>query len=189
MSQSHLELHQNLPGEPRRGFLTHILAASIGLLVGAVPTLTGLAFFLDPIMRKKKGAAGDGFLKMPVTLEALEINGQPQLVKIIMDRVDAWNTYLNQPVGSAYLRRTEKDKVVAFNSICPHLGCMVDYKPADRNYYCPCHASAFDEGGTRLNEIPPRGLDALDVQIRNGTEVWVKFQSFRATTPDKIPVG
>ena len=109
MSQPHPELNH---GEPRRGFLTHMFAAGIGLLVGTVPALAGLAFFLDPIVRKKKGVSGDGFLKMPVALQALEINGEPQLVKIIMDKVDAWNTYLNQPVGSVYLRRTDKDKVV-----------------------------------------------------------------------------
>jgi menaquinol-cytochrome c reductase iron-sulfur subunit len=34
----------------------------------------------------------------------------------------------------------------------------------------------------------PRGLDDLVVEIRNGTEVWVKFQNFRAGTHDKIPV-
>ncbi len=176
-------------GEPRRGFLTHILAAGIGLLVGTVPVLAGLAFFLDPLMRKKAGAAGDGFLKMPVTLEALEVNGEPQLVKIIMDKVDAWNTYLQQPVGSAYLRRTDKDKVVAFNSRCPHLGCTVDYKTAEKIYFCPCHASAFAVDGQKQNEIPPRGLDTLDVEVRNGSEIWVKFQQFRAGPSDKIPVG
>lgn len=189
MSQPHLELHESPPGKPRRSFMTQILAAGIGLLVGAVPAVSGLAFFLDPLMRKKKGGGGDGFLKMPVTLEGLEINGEPQLVKIIMDKVDAWNTYLNQPVGSAYLRRTDKDKVVAFNSRCTHLGCTVDYKPADNHYFCPCHASAFGEDGQKQNEIPPRDLDSLEVQIRNGNEVWVKFQNFRATTPEKIPVG
>ena len=186
MSQPHPELNH---GEPRRGFLTHMFAAGIGLLVGTVPALAGLAFFLDPIVRKKKGVSGDGFLKMPVALQALEINGEPQLVKIIMDKVDAWNTYLNQPVGSVYLRRTDKDKVIAFNSRCPHLGCSVDYKSADKIYFCPCHTSTFGMDGRKQNEIPPRGLDALEVQIRNGTEVWLKFQNFRATTPDKIPVG
>lgn len=176
-------------GEPRRGFLTHVLAAGIGLLVGTVPALAGLAFFLDPLMRKKKGGGGDGFLKMPVALEALEINGEPQLVKIIMDKVDAWNTYLKQPVGAVYLRRTDKDKVVAFNSRCPHLGCAVDYKPSDKIYFCPCHTSAFGLDGNKMNDIPPRHLDALDVEIRNGTEVWLKFQNFRATTAEKIPVA
>ena len=186
MPQPHPELNR---GEPRRGFLTHVFAAGIGLLVGTVPALAGLAFFLDPILRKKKGGGGDGFLRMPVALEALEINGEPQLVKIIMDKVDAWNTYFNQPVGTVYLRRTDTDKVVAFNSICPHLGCTVDYKPAEKHYFCPCHTSTFGVDGVMQNDIPPRDLDALEVQIRNKTEVWVKFQNFRAKTPEKIPVG
>lgn len=189
MSQPHLDLNAPPSSEPRRSFMTHILAAGIGLLVGAVPACAGLAFFLDPLMRKKKGASGDGFIKMPVALDALEPNGAPQLVKIIMDKVDAWNTYLKQPVGAVYLRRTATDKIVAFNSRCPHLGCAVDYKPSDEVYFCPCHTSEFHLTGEPKNKIPPRALDSLDVQIRNGTEVWVKFQNFRATTPDKIPVG
>ncbi|MFM9963614.1 MAG: ubiquinol-cytochrome c reductase iron-sulfur subunit [Planctomycetaceae bacterium] len=189
MSPSPIELQDRPSGEPRRGFMTHILAAGIGLVVGAVPALSGLAFFLDPLMRKKTGGSGDGFLKMPVALEALEINGEPQLVKIIMDKVDAWNTYLKQPVGAVYLRRTDKDKVVAFNSRCPHLGCAVDYKPSEKHYFCPCHTSTFGVDGVKQNEIPPRDLDALEVEIRNGSEVWLKYQNFRATTPAKIPVG
>ncbi len=189
MSQPHLDLHQTPSGEPRRGFMTHILAAGIGLLVGAVPAVSGLAFFLDPLMRKKKDGSGDGFLKMPVSLEALEVNGEPQLVKIIMNKVDAWNTYLNQPVGAVYLRRADKETIVAFNSRCPHLGCAVDYKPSEKHYFCPCHTSTFGVDGVKQNEIPPRDLDALEVQIRNGGEVWLKFQNFRATTPEKIPVG
>ena len=169
--------------------MTRIFAAGIGLLVGAVPACAGLAFFLDPLMRKKKEGNGDGFLKTQVALDALEINGDPQLVKIIMDKVDAWNKYLNQPVGAVYLRRTDKDKVVAFNSRCPHLGCAVDYKPLEQHYFCPCHTSTFDMDGQMQNDIPPRDLDNLEVQIRNGREIWLKFQNFRATTPEKIPVG
>lgn len=189
MSQPHLDFHDSPPGEPRRGFIIHILAAGIGLLVGTVPALAGLAFFLDPLVRKKTGSSGDGLLKMPVALEALEINGEPQLVKIVMDKVDAWNTYLKQPVGAVYLRRIDKDKVVAFNSRCPHLGCAVDYKPAEQHYFCPCHTSTFGMDGIKQNEIPPRDLDALDVEIRNGNEIWLKYQNFRATTAEKIPVG
>lgn len=181
--------HAVEPDDHRRGFLTRFLAAGIGLLVGAVPALAGLAFFLDPLTRKKAGSSGDGFIKLPVALDALEINGEPQLVKILMDRVDAWNTYLRQPVGAVYLRRTDQNQVVAFNSRCPHLGCAVDYKPAEQHFFCPCHTSTFGLDGAKQNEIPPRNLDSLDVEIRNGQEIWLRFQNFRATTPEKIPVG
>ena len=173
MTQS--ELHHSPSGEPRRGFLTHILAAGIGLLVGTVPVLSGLAFFLDPLMRKRSGVGGDGFVKMPMTIDALK-DGEPQFVKIIMDKVDAWNTYLKQPVGSVFLRWTDQEKVVAFNSRCPHLGCTVDYKPIEKIYFCPCHASAFSKDGHKQNDIPPRDLDSLRVEVRNGSEIWVQFQ-------------
>ena len=33
----------------------------------------------------------------------------------------------------------------------------------------------------------PRGLDELEVEIRNKSEVWVKFRNFRAGVPEKIP--
>ncbi len=187
--------HPVVPGRPadspptRRGFMAQFLAAAIGCLVGAVPFVSGLLFFLDPLMRQRKKGRGDGFLKMPITLDALEIEGAPQLVKIAMDRVDAWSTYRNQPVGAVYLRRTDEDKVVAFNQRCPHLGCAVDYRPAHHDYFCPCHTSNYELSGEKINDIPPRGLDALNVEIRNKTEVWVKFQNFRATTPEKIPVA
>ena len=62
-------------------------------------------------------------------------------------------------------------------------------KPAEKIYFCPCHTSEFKLDGTKQNDIPPRHLDTLEIQIRNGGEVWLKFQNFRATTPEKIPVG
>src|SRR5712691_1520387 len=153
--------HDDLSGENRRGFLTHFLAAAIAGLVGVVPLMSGLMFFLDPLMRQRKGAAGDGFLKLPISLDALTINGEPQLCKISMDRVDAWNTFRSQPVGAVFLRRVDKDKVVAFNQRCPHLGCAVDYRPGSQGYYCPCHTSEFTLDGEKKNVIPPRGLDSL----------------------------
>ena len=188
MSHSQSDLNHTEPyAEGRRGFITHVLTAAIGGFVGLVPFASGLCFFLDPLIRKRKGGSGDGFVKLQITVEALELNGDPQLVKIIMDKVDAWNTYRNQPVGAVFVRRVAADKVVVFNQRCPHLGCAVDYK--EKKYSCPCHTSEFDLAGARQNKIPPRGLDELEVSIRNNTEVWVKFQHFRATTPEKIPVG
>lgn len=190
MSHAQSDPKHNEPyAEGRRGFMTHVLAAAIGGFVGLVPFASGLAFFLDPLIRKRSGGSGDGFVKLPISVDGLEVNGEPQLVKIMMPRVDAWNTYGNQPVGAVFLRRVAADKVIVFNQRCPHLGCAVDYKPAEKSYSCPCHTSNFGLDGAKVNDIPPRGLDELEVSIRNNTEVWVKFQNFRATTSEKIPVS
>src|SRR5581483_1471657 len=91
--------------------------------------------------------------------------------------------------GAVYLRRTKDDKITALNVLCPHAGCFVDYMPGKGNYLCPCHVSSFTiEGKIDSPGSPsPRGLDELEVQVRN-TEVWVVFQNFQAGRPEKVPV-
>ncbi len=180
---------------PRRNFLAKALAVVIGSAIVILPTAAGLAFFLDPLLRKR-GSAGatearrdaEGFL--PVTpLAAVPSDGRPQIFTVYDDTVDAWNKFANQPVGRVFLRRLPDGTVTAFNVRCPHLGCAVDYRPSQNDYLCPCHMSAFNLEGQKQNEIPPRNLDALDVKIKNKSEVWVRYQVFKAGTPDRIAVS
>ncbi|WP_343537785.1 FAD-dependent oxidoreductase [Sphingobacterium thalpophilum] len=34
---------------------------------------------------------------------------------------------------------------------CPHMGCMVNWNPAEKSWDCPCHGSRFDIDGKLLN--------------------------------------
>ena len=103
----------------------------------------------------------------------------------------AWNRMPEVPIGAVYLRRTPDHKIKAFNVVCPHLGCPVDYDPASKGFSCPCHNSAFGLDGRISNPQSPsaRGLDELPVEIRNDNEIWIKFQNFRASTKEKIPLA
>jgi Rieske Fe-S protein len=191
-----------LPDQPRRGFFASAAAIVIGGVVGLVPLVTGTLFFLDPLLRKKAkadaGKEGDqGFVKVDVTLEQLKAAKQPIQVPIISTRVDKWNLYPDQPIGSVYLQLGEDGQTLAaFNVTCPHLGCAVEFReiPVDktREFYCPCHASAFTLDGKKKNEIPPRDLDSVEVKVvkndQGVDEVWVKYQEFRATLSEKVPV-
>jgi menaquinol-cytochrome c reductase iron-sulfur subunit len=180
---------------PRRTFLAKALAFVTGGALVALPTAAGLAFFLDPLLRKRGAAGGaagrrdaEGFL--PVTaLAAVPSDGRPQIFTVYDDTVDAWNKFANQPVGRVFLRRLPDGSVTAFNVRCPHLGCAVDYRPSQNDYLCPCHMSAFDLDGHKKNEIPPRNLDSLDVKVKDHTEVWVRYQVFKAGTPDRIVIS
>ena len=182
-------------GGPRRNFLAKALAVVIGGAIVILPTAAGLAFFLDPLLRKRGSAGGaearrdaEGFL--PVTpLAAVPSDGRPQIFTVYDDTIDAWNKFANQPVGRVFLRRLPDGTVTAFNVRCPHLGCAVDYRPSQNDYLCPCHMSAFDLDGQKQNEIPPRNLDSLDVKIKDKNEVWVRYQVFKAGTPDRIVVS
>jgi Rieske Fe-S protein len=111
---------------------------------------------------------------------------------VIADQVDAWNKFPNVAVGAVYLRKVGANKVEALNVTCPHAGCPVEYKAAGGNFLCPCHDSRFNLDGTLVagaRSPSPRRMDALDVEIRGQTEVWVKFQNFEAGNSERIPVA
>ncbi len=179
------------PEEPRRSFFASAAAMVIGGIVGVVPMIAGLLFFLDPLIRRKaKGSVGgdEGFIKVKITKAELKKAGVPVKVPIIASKVDKWNRYPIQPIGSVYLQLAEDgETILAFNVTCPHLGCSVEFRKEETDYYCPCHTSAFALDGEKKNKIPPRGMDSLEVKEEND-EIWVKYQEFRATLGEKVPV-
>ncbi len=176
---------------PRRSFVLRAATACVAALVGLVPAVLAGGFALGPILKRKiKGGnstAEDGFLPLGIGLSALPDDGRPQSFTVRADRVDAWNFYPRQPIGKVWLRRLPGDQLIAFNMICPHLGCDIDFRSAQSDFYCPCHASRFDLDGKRENQIPPRNMDTLPTRIVNG-QIEVKFQNFRGATADKVPV-
>ncbi len=175
------------PGEgaPRRTFLTALGAMILGGLASVPPMLAGVITLFDPL---RPGRHGTTATVMVTRLGVLPENGVPQKVTVTADRVDAWTTYKNTPVGAVYLRRTEEDGVEALNVVCPHAGCFVGVAPDRTHFACPCHRSRFELDGTRTDGPSPRNMDSLDVEVRNGDEIWVQYQNFLPGTGEKIPV-
>jgi menaquinol-cytochrome c reductase iron-sulfur subunit len=181
-----LPTHQQPPTD-RRGFFQEALAVAIGAVLTLVPVAAGLSVFLDPLRRKS--AARENFIKI-ATLDALPGDGVPRKFPVLASRTDAWNKYINVPIGAVYLRRADGNQVQALNVVCPHAGCFVDFSAERGNFLCPCHNSAFSVEGTLKQGSPsPRSLDDLKVEIRNENEVWVAFQNFEAGRPDKVPLA
>ncbi len=185
-SESSPAPHEAVP--PRRSFLTQAAAIVVGGLAGLAPLATGVMFFLDPILKRRdKGDGSDGFLRA-ASVSELPTNGTPERFVLRADIRDAWNLYRNRVLGSVYLRLMPNGQVIAFNDTCTHLGCKVDYQASNKRFFCPCHQSAFDMDGKKQNQTPPRDMDELKVEIRDG-EVFVKYQNFRTATPDKKPIA
>jgi len=170
--------------EPRRGFFAKLTALAVAAAAYAVPAVTGLVAFLNPL--RVKGQSGEP-LRL-ATLETLPADGTPRKCPVIMDRTDAWNKFPKEPVGAVFLRRTGETQVEAIHVVCPHAGCFVQYDAEKNIFFCPCHSASFDLTGKRLDETSPspRDLDTLEVEIRNGNEVWVKFQNFSTGIPQKV---
>ena len=171
--------------EPRRTFLTHISALFVGGAALLAPVLAGVGALLDPLRR---GSRDRGLVRV-TRLGAIPESGIPKRFAIETDKVDAWTTYQDTPVGAVYLRRTAEG-VLALNVVCPHAGCFVGIASDNSRFACPCHKSSFDLDG-RIDDPgspAPRGMDSLEVEIRNGDEVWVRFQNFLPGREDKTPV-
>jgi menaquinol-cytochrome c reductase iron-sulfur subunit len=167
----------------RRGFLGKMLALGGGAVALAVPGLTALAAFLNPW--RQKAEAGKSICVG--RLDALPVD-KPQRVPVVADRSDAWNRYPAEPIGVVFLCRRADGQVLALQSICPHNGGCVSFNEKENAFWCPAHGALFDIEGRRTqpNSISPRDLDTLEVEVRNGNEVWVKYERFRDGIAEKI---
>lgn len=166
---------------PRRSFLKQAITVAIGSVVVAVPALTGLFVFLDPLRRR----GGEATFTPVARLDALPVDGTPVKFQVPVERVDAWNR--SRAFEALYVCRAG-DRVVAFSVKCPHAGCPVDWA-ADQTFKCPCHNSVFNADGTmREGSVSPRGMDELEVDpaALEGGVVSVKYQDFLAGTHEKI---
>jgi menaquinol-cytochrome c reductase iron-sulfur subunit len=171
----------------RRGFLKKAAAACLSGLAMLAPLVSGLMVIFDPLRRKSEQNA----LVLVTRLHSLPEDGLPRKFVVISSHSDAWNRSPSMPVGAVYLLRTGPASVRALNVVCPHAGCFVDFVQDRKNFVCPCHNSAFALDG-RISDPKspsPRGLDELEVQIRNESEVWVRFQNYLAGHDKKIPVA
>ena len=62
--------------------------------------------------------------------------------------------------------RSGKPNVVAFTADVPALGLLRRLQPADGQFECPCHESAFAKDGQKLFGPSLRGLDPLAREAR-----------------------
>ena len=187
--ENHAAKAESPPGSDttnRREFFAKGACALTGGALVAVPVVVGLGSLLAPL--GSKGGAG---LKVKLaTLDDLPADGTPRAYQVVAERSDAWTKYPRTPIGEVLLRKLPDSEVLALSSTCPHAGCGVSFRSGERDFYCPCHDSAFDLDGIRLggsDNKSPRPLDELEVDADKlaGGEVWVTFVNFRAGIEDK----
>ena len=163
-------------------------AVALGGAATLVPIASGLIVWMDPL--RSGGADGKASFTRIAGLESLPADGVPRKFTVIADKQDAWTKNPAVPVGAIYLSRSAKGEVTAFQSICPHAGCFVEFRPTKNEFFCPCHNSSFASDGS-INDPKspsPRPMDTLAVEVR-GNEVWVRFQTFQAGHREKIPTA
>lgn len=127
------------------------------------------------------------FLKMGMaalsTLAFLEVGGasllfmQPRVLEgqfggvVSAGAIDSFTpgTVTEFPDGRFYLIRAADGGFLAIYNRCTHLGCTVSWQPEQNGFFCPCHASHFDERGEVNNPPATRPLDTLAIRFEEGT--------------------
>jgi Rieske Fe-S protein len=168
----------------RRVFLK-VVTTGLGALAAALAVVPGLGFLAGATRRQ----GGDGGAPLRVAGEREVKIGKPLRVTAVGTREDAWLRLDRVTLGSLWLVRAVEDGPIrAFSTVCPHLGCGVDFDEAAGKFNCPCHTSAFDLDGRCLSGPSPRGLDELEAHVE-GREVLVRYQRFRVGTAKREPIG
>lgn len=101
----------------------HLLASAPKLLLDGAQTVYSIAKEKLEIPRKT-------LFDIP--------NGTAAVVKVEGEKVGVYKT----PDGGAYFVTVR----------CPHLGCRLEWNPAELTWDCPCHGSRFDYTGKLLND-------------------------------------
>jgi menaquinol-cytochrome c reductase iron-sulfur subunit len=160
--------------DSRRDFLKTVGVGGIGLGLAAVAGAPAVAFVGYPLTHTTvTGASGLIQVGKASRFKA----GPPVKVDVFADKRDAWNRVVKVKVGSAWILR-DGEKLHAYSSVCPHLGCAVDYEPEGPRFGCPCHHSAFSLDGKVQGGPAPRGMDALELEEKDGV-VSVRYERFR----------
>ena len=127
-----------------------------GLVTGVTAT-AGIIFY--PVVR---------FLwPRPATVSgALEVVAPYRVDQLRPDAEGRWPPPFDFHGKPCLLVVTPDGEVRAFNAVCTHVECTVEYRPNRGDIFCNCHNGVYDLNGQNVSGPPPRPLEAYKVTLR-----------------------
>ncbi len=181
----------------RRSFLKWAIHG-LGALFTAILGIPAILYLIDA--RNRPGQNRGFRLVDGIKISELP-SGQPRQGVIRDIRTDAWTLHPNDVVGRVWVLKGDgDDDLKVWTTICPHLGCSINWD-AGGFFACPCHGAEFTPGGECVNRAgynnpAPRGMDTLQWQRAkdpanpdpgNRDLLLVNYQNFYQARPDKVP--
>ena len=135
---------------PRRGWLLRSLEAGIAATLAAI-------FY--PVVRflKPRGTTTSGTLEMVAPYRVNELRPDAQ---------GHWPPPFNFGGKPCLVIRTPEGEIKAFNAVCTHVECTVEYRAQEGDIFCNCHNGVYDLNGRNVSGPPPRPLEAYKVTLR-----------------------
>lgn len=145
-------------GLTRRRTLKSITIAVGSGLMGLAFAIPGVSHVVSPALSKQE----------PRWVRVAKADELPhesmEQVRYSVSRKDGWMTRADERI--LYVRMGSDPYVLSAR--CTHLGCNVKWVAAEDRFKCPCHAGIFDRDGKVVSGPPPRDLQRLQAEIRDG---------------------
>ena len=171
------------PDQSRRNFFM-IFSLFFGSIIGIAISFPLIGFLFHPL-RRKTVYSEEAFIRIGNINElTTEI---PKKLTVTSFKVDGWNLFDNIILGATWLVKQDSGDIVAMSTICPHLGCGIDWDTEKKQFVCPCHESVFDIKGKLVSGPAPRSMDTLETKIE-GDEIFVKYRKLKLGTSGKVEV-
>ncbi|GAX62886.1 rieske (2Fe-2S) subunit of the bc1complex [Candidatus Scalindua japonica] len=172
-------LHTN---QGRRNFLK-ICSVVLSSLIGIAYAVPLIRAFISPALQETVSGS-TGLIEVGSVGDC--VVNVPRKVKIVDTKVDAWTKFPPTEIGAVWVILGKDKKFTVFTSICPHLGCGVDWDNNSGKFICPCHDSYFDIEGRVLSGPSPRGMDTLEAEIKDG-KIFVEYRKMKLGVSEKMP--
>ena len=170
------ELDSNVIVISRRSFFGALLGVG-GIAMSALLAVPVLRYVLYPLYAKSSLGK---WSKVGVVDSFPPQGSGPVLKQITFHKLDGWRETVTRE--SVYIDRTPEGKIRVLSSICPHLGCSVQWHRSQNRFVCPCHGSVYSEQGDLVQGPARRGMDPLPYEEKEG-ELLVHFEFFREDVP------
>ena len=172
--------------DTRRAFLARV-TATLGALASAAAVVPGLGLLLAPL---RKLTVREPAALVRVASEHEVRPDKPLRVTAVGEHQDAWLRLDHVALGSCWLvRADEAAPVRAFSTVCPHLGCGVDYDDNSAQVRLPLPRLLLRPVRAAACRARRRAASTSWTSRPRGASCGCAMQRFRTGTSSKEPIG
>ena len=147
----------------RRRFLSSITNGILGIIGGILAFIGGGAALSSAVRRQGDWLPASTLLDLP--------DNEPTPVTLTVARLDGFRQVIDR--RTIFLVKKGESEVVAIDSTCTHLGCIVAWDAEAQLFKCPCHGGMYDRTGAVKDGPPPAPLVQIATRV-DGERVLVR---------------
>jgi Rieske Fe-S protein len=128
----------------------------LGLKIAVAGTLAVLFYPVALFLRPRRQTASG----------ALEVVAPYTVNELKPDAKGSWPAPFNFGGKPCLVIRTKEGDVRAFNAVCTHVDCTVEFRADRAEIICNCHNGVYDLNGKNVSGPPPRPLEEYRIALR-----------------------